>query len=37
MHLCYCIFSFVLMSVVLFYFVVRNRSKFKFGLNSNGL
>jgi hypothetical protein len=30
-------FSFVMMSVVLCYFVVRNHSKLKSGLNSNGL
>jgi hypothetical protein len=37
LHSCRCIFSFVLMSDVLCYFAVRNHSKFKFGLNSNGL
>jgi hypothetical protein len=37
MRSCCCIFSFVLMSAILFYFAVRNHLKFKSGLNSSGL
>jgi hypothetical protein len=36
MNSCHCIFYFVLMCDLAFYFVIWNRSRFKSDLNSNG-
>jgi hypothetical protein len=35
LHSCRCIFSFVLICAVIFYFANISRSEFKFNLNSN--
>jgi hypothetical protein len=36
MHSCRCIFSFVMLCAIVFYFVYRNRASFKFEFESKG-